>query len=84
MIEATDSTRAGNSQNHRRLGIAQLVFCAVTIGTVWCIGLPYLASRQSMRAYTQWLDERGIDPSAMYYTELPAMDRILERLERTR
>ncbi len=37
-----------------------------------------------MREYSRWLDERGIDPSAMYYTELEAMEPILHRLERSR
>jgi hypothetical protein len=28
----------------------------------------------------QWLSDRKIDPSAMYYTELEALDPILDRM----
>jgi len=68
----------------RRTGIVRLALCAVVIGLVWCIVLPRLASQPRMREYSRWLDERGIDPSAMYYTELEAMEPILHRLERSR
>ena len=34
-----------------------------------------------MEKHLQFLDDRGIDASAMFYTELDAMDAILEKLE---
>jgi hypothetical protein len=43
--------------------------------------LPWLSERPTVRERLRFLDERGIDPSAMYYTELDAMDDILDRIE---
>jgi hypothetical protein len=54
------------------------------IAIVWCIILPWTARRPAMDEHLQWLDDRGIDPSAMYYTELKMMEPILHRLERQR
>ncbi|MEO1982087.1 MAG: hypothetical protein ABGZ24_16330 [Fuerstiella sp.] len=54
------------------------------IAIVWCVMLPWVARRPAMEEHLNWLDDRGIDPSAMYYTELEMMDPILQRLERQR
>ena len=35
-----------------------------------------------MNRHLDRLEQQGVDPSAMYYTELEAMDRILRKLER--
>lgn len=61
--------------------------CAVWLiglSIVWLIVLPWLARQPGMHARLDWLDARGIDPSAMYYTELDAMQPILARLNRRR
>ena len=62
-------------------GVIRLGLCVCLIVAVWLIALPWLATQPKMNARLQWLDERGIDPSAMFYTDLDAMDPILERLE---
>ena len=41
------------------------------------------ANQPAMKQRLEFLDARGIDPSAMFYTELDAMDEILDRMERT-
>ncbi len=51
------------------------------VAVVWCWLLPWLSERPTVRERLRFLDERGIDPSAMYYTELDAMDDILDRIE---
>jgi hypothetical protein len=51
---------------------------AVTV--LWLIVLPWLAAYPLIAGRVRWLDEQGIDPSAMYYTELEAMKPILQRL----
>jgi hypothetical protein len=48
----------------------------------WLIVLPAIAARPATSAYLQRLDEQGIDASAMFYTELEMMPKLLERLER--
>ena len=52
---------------------------AVILGilVVWGVVLPRLATTQIVRERTRWLEQHQIDPAAMYYTELPLMDRIL-------
>ncbi|QDT09742.1 hypothetical protein [Planctomycetes bacterium K23_9] len=49
--------------------------------SIWCSVLPRIAATPRMRRQLVFLDERGIDPSAMFYTELDVMESILDRLE---
>jgi hypothetical protein len=51
------------------------------MATIWLVVLPRLAELPRMREHLEWLDQRGLDPSARYYTDLPAMKPILRRLE---
>ena len=46
----------------------------------WLVVLPWLSSLPSQKAHIEWLREQRIDPSARYYTEVEAMEPILERL----
>ncbi len=52
-------------------GFGQLlaIICLITI--VWMFLLPRLAELDGPRRYRERLDAQGIDPAAMYYTELP-------------
>jgi hypothetical protein len=50
------------------------------VAVTWCVVLPWLAAQPAVDARIRWLDERGIDPSAMYYTELDAMKPILAKI----
>lgn len=50
---------------------------AITL--VWTVLLPGYATTTRMRDRLDWLEEKQIDPSAMYYTDLEAMDRILRK-----
>lgn len=59
-----------------RLCIVSLLFAAV-----WLTVLPWMAERPSTRRYLERLDARGIDPAAMYYTELPP-EIFLDALDR--
>ena len=58
-----------------------LVLAAVTLGLsfVWLVLLPAYANQPAMKQHLKWLDDQGIDPSAMYYTELQVMEDILAR-----
>ena len=62
-----------------RLAIAILILVAL-----WLVALPWIARQPRMAAHIKWLEDQGIDGGAMYYTELEAMEPILERLERRR
>jgi hypothetical protein len=50
---------------------------------VWTVVLPKLAATPPLAKHLRWLDQRGIDAGAMFYTELDAMDPILHRLNTT-
>lgn len=49
----------------------RLIAVWIGLAGVWLIVLPWIADRPSTRDYLERLDSRGIDPAAMYYTELP-------------
>ncbi|MEZ6132857.1 MAG: hypothetical protein R3C59_29665 [Planctomycetaceae bacterium] len=73
---AKDTNR---SRDSLRLLLATGALCVV-----WLIILPWWAHRPAMDEQLRFLKERGIDPSAMFYTELEAMEPILQRLESRR
>ena len=63
----------------------RLAFLAAvaSMGFVWLVLLPACARQEAISQRLKWLDQQGIDPSAMYYTELEVMEDILQR-HRTR
>lgn len=61
--------------------LIQLLLAVLVITAVWCVLLPRVSTIPVVQQRLHFLDERGIDPSAMYYTELEAMDTILDRIE---
>lgn len=46
---------------------------------IWLRVLPRISHQPRVMERLQRLDAKGIDASAMFYTELPCMDEILER-----
>ncbi len=48
----------------------------LAIVIIWTLVLPWIGSWQSIRARIEYLDRHGIDPAALYYTDLEAMERI--------
>ena len=65
-------------------GKFHLCLALLLIGVVWLVVLPWLAERPKVDAYLMWLEERKIDPSARYYTDVEAMEPILKKLDRRR
>ncbi len=68
----------------KQVGTWKLAAAMVAIACLWCFVLPWYATQPAMKEHLQFLDDRGIDPSAMFYTELDAMDAILEKIENGR
>ena len=60
-------------------GMAQLLLAIATICLVWGWILPWWAGRPAMSRTLQNLEQQRIDPSAMFYTDLEAMDSILRK-----
>lgn len=55
----------------RRQPYCQLIAASIVLAGIWLIVLPWLTDRPHTRRYLERLDASGIDPAAMYYTELP-------------
>ncbi|QDU55764.1 hypothetical protein [Aeoliella mucimassa] len=53
-----------------RQSVLNLAGCLVALLLVWGVVLPALTTQPQVEEQLDWLDERGIDPSAMFYTEL--------------
>ncbi|TWU42051.1 hypothetical protein [Novipirellula artificiosorum] len=70
----TVSATSWGKQSQRAIPLAVVT---VLIAAFWLVVLPRWAERPAMHERLNWLEERGIDPSAMYYTELEAMEAIL-------
>ena len=60
----------------RAKGWSSLCLSAAAILIVWTLVLPWIGSRPSVRSQIEHLNRRGIDPSALYYTDLEAMERL--------
>lgn len=65
-------------------GLPGLAVAVGVLGIGWLVVLPWLAKHPAIDARLQWLEARGIDASATYYTELPAMPSILDRISQRR
>lgn len=74
------SSASGETVRRRSSGAHRLFWSITAVAALWLVVLPWLAGTRPVARRVQWLDEQGIDPSAMYYTELEAMKPILKRL----
>lgn len=62
------------------LRVLKLVIALGVVGLIWLVALPMAASTPRMALWLDWMDDRGVDPSAMYYTELEMMGPIFDRM----
>ncbi len=53
----------------------------VLIAIVWGTVLPWIGSHCGINERMENLDSKGIDPSALYYTELEIMESISDKIE---
>ncbi len=72
------------SSSHGSLAwrVAKLLTAVAMIALTWLVGLPWLASVPPIRQQWHELQQFGIDPSAMYYTEIEALQPVLDRMHR--
>jgi len=61
-----------------------LAGCIAAMAVVWLVVLPWFGSRPAVRREIERFDAAGVDPAAMFYTELPLMNDVLADLERRR
>lgn len=64
--------------------VQRLVMATATIAAVWLIVLPWIGRHETVRDHITFLDDREIDASAMFYTELDAMEPILKKFRHRR
>ena len=68
----------------RRKGWLQLAITTGLVLIVWGSVLPWLSRRPFLRHRIDFLDERGIDPAALYYTDLEVMEQIEAKMTKLR
>ncbi len=64
-----------------RHGALRLLAACLVIAGVWFVLLPELGRMRAVREHIERNVRNGIDPSAKFYTELPGMPLILERVD---
>ena len=77
-MQQMDGSRDGSSVRGW-LGFAAVALAAT--GT-WLVVLPWIGSQPDVAARIQEEQQRGIDPSAMFYSDLELLPPIAHRLER--
>jgi len=70
-------------QTMKLSGISRLILSLAIVAGAWLIALPWIARQPAEHDSWTSLNQSGIDPSAMYYSELEVMKPILERINRT-
>ena len=63
---------------------ARLALCAAIVAVVWLAALPRAAQVSSIRAAIERNESNGVDPSAKFYSEIPAMPMISRRVDQIR
>lgn len=79
-------THSQNSRRPKNLWgpLARLIVCAALLAVVWLAVLPFIGRQPGIDAYIQQNERLGIDPSAKFYTEIPAMPELYEQVQRKR
>jgi hypothetical protein len=72
-----DSKRSG-------IQLARLALVVAAVSIIWLAVLPRLGRQPAIERYIQQNEALGIDPSAKFYTELPAMPALYDRVDRAR
>lgn len=68
----------------RRHGWLKLTIAGGILVALWLTVLPKIAHRPHVAARIRRLEELGIDPTAIFYSELDAMPAFEERIRRAR
>ncbi|MCA9094453.1 MAG: hypothetical protein KDA68_13270 [Planctomycetaceae bacterium] len=52
----------------------RVVFAVAALGAVWLVVLPWVGEWGGVREHIRRMEEGGVDPSAMYYSELAGLE----------
>ena len=69
------------SRDDRTGGIIRLALAALSAGLIWLLVLPRVGALAPVRQFVRSNEAAGINPSAVYYTEVEAMGAVGERVE---
>ena len=64
--------------------MAALAVCTLVLGIVWLVLLPQMARQPAIKSDLRRLQSQGINPSAMYYTELEMIGAVIDQNRRFR
>ena len=60
----------------------KLALSVFAVGAIWLIALPWLASLPTVEQHIAEQERQGIDPAAVFYSELEILPPIAHRYER--
>lgn len=60
----------------------KLALSVLAVGAIWLIALPWLASLPVVEQHIAEQERQGIDPAAVFYSELEILPPIAHRYER--
>lgn len=76
----TETTKATDSEastaevrKPRRQGVLQLAAILLAVCLLWGLVFPMISETAGQQEYSQRLQDQGIDPMALFYTDHPAM-----------
>lgn len=73
---------SSNELSRRRLaGAARLLACVAALGVCWLVALPWAADAPAVHEMISRNERLGINPAVKFYSELPMMPRIRQRLK---
>jgi hypothetical protein len=77
------STADRSSQNATWRGRCALAATIAAVAVVWLAVLPLIGRQPVVSQYILRNERMGIDPAAKFYTELPCMPGVYNRIERS-
>jgi len=80
MTNPADTTLAARTATPR--GRLALAGALLALAATWLVALPWLATTRPIAEHIAEQERSGIDPSAMFYTELEIAPAIAHRAER--
>jgi hypothetical protein len=67
-----------------RLGPGVLIACVAAVAVGWLAVLPLVGKLPAVRTMIDRNNSLGVDPSAKFYSELPAMPRLVDQVRDAR
>lgn len=76
------ASRPRGSSQRPSSGARSLAAIAAAIAAAWLLLLPLVARTPTVERHIRRNESHGVDPSAKFYSELPAMPELWQRIKR--